>query len=290
MLTLFLAASVLACTAQMQPPSTTTTGSASGLLPSDPPLAASRPVLPAMPADCHSSPELAPTWRAPQPSTVPIATVLERARQDAGGVRGTGRWFEKVPADSTLVTLRDGRAMWMIGYAEPPPFPQFGPRPMFGRRSQWTAWIALFDATTGDFVTALSCGGVSASLTQSPSPVPQLGQCERIQQTRLAGQPAELVAVFESTALEVAAWQESGLVPGGGRAGQGMSPLRSRQSTEVITSCYFDGTITLRMPVPQGGVPPVFERVLFVIDASGMELQVSGGTKSVVALIRPSAP
>jgi hypothetical protein len=114
-----------------------------------------------MPVDCHSSPELAPAWRAPQASTVSIATVLERARQEPGGGRGTGRWFETVPTDATLVTLRDGRAMWMIGYAEPPPFPQFGPGPRFGPRPRWTAWIALFDATTGDFVTAMTCGGVS---------------------------------------------------------------------------------------------------------------------------------
>jgi hypothetical protein len=113
-----------------------------------------------MPADCHSSPDLAPTWRAPQTSTVPIATVLERARRDSGGGSRAGRWFEKAPADSTLVTLRDGRAMWMIGYAEPPPFPLFGPGPGFGMRSRWTAWIALFDAKSGDFVTAFTCGRI----------------------------------------------------------------------------------------------------------------------------------
>ena len=130
------------------------------LLPSDPPLGASRAVLPSMPADCHSSPELAPTWRAPQASTIPIATVLERARQQPDAVRGTGRWFEKAPTDSTLVTLRDGRAMWLIGYAEPPPFPQFG-GVWLPIRYRWTAWIALFDARTGDFVTALTCGRVA---------------------------------------------------------------------------------------------------------------------------------
>jgi hypothetical protein len=161
LLSLFLAVSVSACTALTQPsPTTTATGSVSGLLPIDPPLEASRPVLPAMPADCHSSPDLAPTWRAPQASTVPIATVLERARQDSGGGSRAGRWFEKAPTDLTLVTLRDGRAMWMIGYADPPPFPLFGPGPGFGMRSRWTAWIALFDAKTGDFVTAFTCGRV----------------------------------------------------------------------------------------------------------------------------------
>jgi hypothetical protein len=120
-----------------------------------------------MPADCHSSPELAPTWRAPGASTVPVATVLERARQEPSGVRGTPRWFDKEPTDSTLVTLRDGRAMWMIGYAEPPPFPQFGPGPArFVPRPRWSAWIALFDARTGDYVTAMTCGRASPQALQ----------------------------------------------------------------------------------------------------------------------------
>lgn len=151
--TFLLVLSVMACTEQTPEAAMPTTSSAAGLLPIDPPFVA-RPVLPKMPADCHSAPELAPTWTLPRASTVPVATVLERIRQDPGGVRGTGRWFEKVPTDSTLVTIRDGRVMWMVGYDEPPPFPNFGRT----GGAKWTSWIALFDARTGDYVTALSCG------------------------------------------------------------------------------------------------------------------------------------
>ena len=138
---------------------------------------------------------------------------------------------------------------------------------------------------------ALLPAGSSLTPTTSPKQQPTASMpCDRVLQTRLAGQSVQSVAVFESTAVEVAAWQESGLIPGGGRAGPGMSPLRSRPATEIITSCYFDGNITLRMPIPQGGVPPVFERVLFLVDQGGLELQVLGGTKSLFPLLRPSAP
>jgi hypothetical protein len=160
-----LVAIAVSCTGQVPDAARATAAPAAGLLPSDPPLGA-RPVLPAMPADCHSMPELAPTWTAPQASTVPVARVLDRARQNPDPVHGTARWFEKVPTDSTLVTLRDGRTMWMVGYSEPPPFPNFG---RTGGGLKWTAWIALFDAKTGDFVTALSCGRVATGGADSPS-------------------------------------------------------------------------------------------------------------------------
>jgi hypothetical protein len=49
--------------------------------------------------------------------------------------------------------------------------------------------------------------------------------------------------------------------------------------------------MTLRgMPIPSGAVPPVFERLLFLVDKDGLELQVSGGTKTLYPLVRPSAP
>jgi hypothetical protein len=98
-----------------------------------------------------------------------------------------------------------------------------------------------------------------------------------------------LVASFDSTALEVAAWQESGLVPGGGRAGAGQSPLRSYPPAASIASCYFDGTITFRGPLPPGASPPVFERMLILVDGTGGIIQETGGTKKLMPLVRPAA-
>jgi hypothetical protein len=99
----------------------------------------------------------------------------------------------------------------------------------------------------------------------------------------------QLVAAFESTALEVAAWHESGLIPGGGRAGVGQSPLRSHPPDESIASCYFDGSFTYRGHLPHGGAPPIFERMLFLIDASGNLFEEHGGTKKLFPLVRPAA-
>jgi hypothetical protein len=114
-------------------------------------------------------------------------------------------------------------------------------------------------------------------------------RCEALQARRLAGDPVQLVAAFESTSLEIAAWQESGLVPGGGRAGAGQSPLRSYPPAQSIASCYFDGTFTFRGPLPQGATPPVFERMLFLVDGAGQIIQEAGGTKQLFPLVRPAA-
>ena len=94
-LALFLAVSVLACSAPSQPPSVTHDRFGIGLLPSDPPLAASRPVLPAMPTDCHSSPELSPRggrrrhrpFLSPLSSNAPDRTRAAYAAMSVGSKR-----------------------------------------------------------------------------------------------------------------------------------------------------------------------------------------------------------
>ena len=132
-------------------------------LPDDPPIAAPRALLPAMPADCGTAPELAAVRTRPGPSTLPLPTAIEHARQTVGHPSGNvGRWFDRGPTDATFVRLRDGRTAWMLGFAEPPPFfvsavkiPGRTQRP-----TRWTAWIALLDGLTGSFVLATTCGGV----------------------------------------------------------------------------------------------------------------------------------
>jgi len=126
----------------------------------------------------------------------------------------------------------------------------------------------------------------AAPLTQQATPQ---ARCEAVQAQRLAGDQVTLVASFESTALEIAAWQESGRIPGGSHAGIGQSPLRSFPPGETIASCYFDGTFTFRWPLPQGATPPVFERMLFLVDGTGQIIQEAGGTKKLYPLVRPAA-
>ena len=151
---------------------------------------------------------------------------------------------------------------------------------------------------------AVACGSAPSGSAQS-TPIAQSGaqsvgivaaqhatpqaRCEAVQSGPLAGDSVQLVAVFESTALEIAVWQESGRVPGGGRAGSGQSPLRSYPQNESIASCYFDGTFTFRWPLPQGATPPVFERMLILVDGAGQIISESGGTKSLYPLVRPAA-
>jgi hypothetical protein len=114
-------------------------------------------------------------------------------------------------------------------------------------------------------------------------------RCQALRARALGSDPVQLVAVFESTALEIANWQENGMFSGGSRAGPGQSPLRSHPTDESFVSCYFDGTFTFRWPIPQGAAPPVFERMLFIVDSAGRDIQQSGGTKKQLPLLRPAA-
>ena len=135
-----------------------------------------------------------------------------------------------------------------------------------------------------------ACGSVADLPAASPVPPPTAqARCEAALAELQPSDHAQLVAVFESTALEIAAWQESGLIPGGGHAGAGMSPLRSHPPGESIASCYFDGTITVSGPLPEGARPPVLERMLLILDSSGGFLQEVGGPRKTFPLVRPAA-
>jgi hypothetical protein len=137
-----------------------------------------------------------------------------------------------------------------------------------------------------------ACGSPADPSSEPVSPAQHatpLVRCEAVQARRLAGDPVTLVAAFESTALELAAWHESGLMPGGGHAGAGQSPLRSHPPDESIASCYFDGSFTYRGTLPHRGTPPVFERMLFLVDGTGDLLEELGGTKKLLPLVRPAA-
>ena len=142
-------------------------------------------------------------------------------------------------------------------------------------------------------IPAIALATCATAADRSPVPLAQQAapavRCEALQAQRLSGDRVQLVAAFESTAFEIAAWQESGLIPRGGRAGAGQSPLRSYPPAESIASRYFDGTFTFRGPLPQGATPPVFERMLFLVDGAGQIIQESGGTKKLYPLVRPAA-
>jgi hypothetical protein len=97
-----------------------------------------------------------------------------------------------------------------------------------------------------------------------------------------------LVASYESTAIEIALWMESGKIPGGGRAGVGKAPTRSLPPSESIASCYFDGSFTFRAPLPMGADPPQFERMLFLLDGAGLAIAQLGGPRELFPLVRPA--
>jgi len=137
-----------------------------------------------------------------------------------------------------------------------------------------------------------SCGGSKAETLTTVGSVAQppsvSSRCEALLQSRLAGDQVTLVAAYESTAMEIALWMESGKIPGGGRAGLGQAPTRSLPPSESIASCYFDGSFTYRGHPPQGGVPPRFERMLFLLDGAGLEVAEMGGTRQLYPLVRPA--
>ena len=145
-------------------------------------------------------------------------------------------------------------------------------------------------ALVGSTLLLTACGSVAERPAAPPVPPPTAqARCEAALAELQPSDHAQLVAVFESTALEIAAWQESGLIPGGGHAGAGMSPLRSHPPGESIASCYFDGTITVSGPLPEGARPPVLERMLLILDSSGGFLQEVGGPRKTFPLVRPAA-
>jgi hypothetical protein len=123
------------------------------------------------------------------------------------------------------------------------------------------------------------------AVTPLISPV---ARCEALLNGPLAGDQVQLVAVYESSALEIALWHESGMGSDGSRAGSGMSPMRSHPPGETIVSCYFDGVFTYRGHLPQGGKPPVFERMQFLFDGAGNPFQQRGGSKAHLPLVRPA--
>lgn len=143
-------------------------------------------------------------------------------------------------------------------------------------------------------VALAACGtagdlGAGTGPVAPAQPITPQSRCEALQARRLSGDSLQLVAAFESTALEIAAWHESGLMPGGGHAGPGQSPLRSHAPDESIASCYFDGSFRYRGHVPYGATPPVFERMLFLVDSTGYLFEEHGGTKKLFPLVRPAA-
>jgi len=152
-------------------------------------------------------------------------------------------------------------------------------------------------ALIGPTLVLATCGSVAdlpPDIAAAQPPTPQARCDAALAQMPISDHP-RLVAVFESTALEVAAWHESGLMPGHARAGKGMSPLRKHSPDESIASCYYDGTFVFRGPIPPpmpgapSASPRIFERLLLVIDSSGDAIESHGGSKESLPLIRTAA-
>jgi hypothetical protein len=60
-----------------------------------------------------------------------------------------------------------------------------------------------------------------------------------------------------------------------------------RPPGESIAACYFDGTSTNKAHPPEGAAPPVFQRMLFLLDGQGLALEWHGGSKTQLPLARP---
>jgi hypothetical protein len=137
-----------------------------------------------------------------------------------------------------------------------------------------------------------ACGrsqaGTPTTVSSVGQPPSALSRCEAFRQSEFAGDSFTLVAAYESTALEISEWMESGKIPGGGRAGAGQAPTRSLPTTQVIASCYFDGSFTFRGPLPPGAEPPHAERMLFLLDGAGPAIASMGGTRQLYPLVRPA--
>ncbi len=151
-------------------------------------------------------------------------------------------------------------------------------------------------ALAGSALVLAACGTV-ADQAQAPvaQPLTPQARCEAALAQMPSSDRAVLVMVFESTALEVAAWNESGLMPGHNRAGNGMSPFRKHPIDESVASCYYDGAFVFRgpRPAPMPGAPSappeISERLLLIIDSAGDAIEGLGGSKEYLPLVRPGA-
>jgi hypothetical protein len=114
-----------------------------------------------------------------------------------------------------------------------------------------------------------------------------LSPCASAQRDAIYLRTARLVATFELTAAELAAWDESPAM--GSHAGPGMSPARSLDPAARLFACYFDGDITFSGPLPPGASPPIAERALLIVGAQGGVVETRGGTIVGLPLGRPTA-
>ena len=147
-------------------------------------------------------------------------------------------------------------------------------------------------AILGTLALLTSCGRAETkmlmTIDSAALPPSVSSRCEALLGGRLAGDQVTLVAAYESTGTEIALWMESGLIPGGGRAGPDQVLTRSLPAGQTIASCYFDGVFTFRGPLPEGAVPPRLERMLFLVDPAGIVLAEMGGTRQLYPLVRPA--
>jgi hypothetical protein len=135
-----------------------------------------------------------------------------------------------------------------------------------------------------------ACGDLSAGAggaSSSPSGPSCAGALDR---SVFGGSKATVVASYELTAAEGAAWEESDGHPGG-HAGQGMAPLRAYPPNALVTLCYFDGELLFNGSLPYGAAKPspTQGRALLVVGPDGRVPEQIGGTPSTLPAVRPTS-
>jgi hypothetical protein len=101
------------------------------------------------------------------------------------------------------------------------------------------------------------------------------------------GQVDELVRAETSSVQDVALWQEMRHAPDI----EGIvSPLRSMQSSAVVTVCLFSGTFVTPVgpPAPDGSVPPPHDRLRLLVSADGSVRLDAAGYRGRLAPETPS--
>jgi hypothetical protein len=136
-----------------------------------------------------------------------------------------------------------------------------------------------------------ACGdlrGAAGGASSSPTTPSCAGALDR---SVFAGSQATLIASYQLTAAEGAAWEESDGHPSG-HAGPGKAPLRDYPPNAPIALCYFEGTLRFNGSVPYGAAmpSPTQGRALLVVGPDGRVPEQIGGTPTSLPAVRPTAP
>jgi hypothetical protein len=139
----------------------------------------------------------------------------------------------------------------------------------------------------------VSCSTASAATGSAAEPVQSTCQTTGTQAAAAYGATPALIAAFQVTAAQMAAWQERPATDGGPTITR--SPWRTRPASQTVFVCYFDGAFTgfgkWAAPGPgEKAVNPNYDRLVIVIEGAGKTWPLIAGYRARLPVQDPARP